>query len=62
MKEETPEYGFSRISQRKANFIEMKGVLILVKVDDIYKILKSQDMKVELDDQCFCQSYVICHM
>ena len=52
MKEEILD-GFCRISQRKTKFIEMKGIAIFVKVGDMYKILKSRDMKVELDGLCF---------
>ena len=38
----------------------MKGNVILVKVDEMYNILKSashcREMKMELDDQSFCWS------
>ena len=39
-------------------FIEIKGIVILVKVDEMYNIVKcllatGRDMKVELDDQGF---------
>ena len=59
MKEEILD-GFCRIFQRKTKFIEMKGIVIFVNVDNMYEILKSRDMQVELDDQCFCWSHAIC--
>ena len=44
--------------KRTAKFIEIKGIVILVKVDEMYNIVKSllatgRDMKLELDDQGF---------
>ena len=49
------------ISERKTKFIEMKGIVIFVNVDNMYEILKSRDMQVELNDQCFCWSHAICN-
>ena len=49
--------------QRIAKFMEMKDIVILVKVDEMYNILKSllatgcwSRQNVELDDQSFCSS------
>ena len=44
--------------KRTVKFIEIKGIVILVKVDEMYNIVKcllatGRDMKVELDDQGF---------
>ena len=44
--------------KRTVKFIEIKGIVILVKVDEMYNIVNpllatGRDMKVELDDQGF---------
>ena len=44
--------------KKTVKFIEIKGIVISVKVDEMYNIVKcllatGQDMKVELDDQGF---------
>ena len=44
--------------KKTVKFIEIKGIVILVKVDEMYNIVNpllatGRDMKVELDDQGF---------
>ena len=59
--------GENEAFQRTGKFIEMKDIVMLVKVDDIcnvmykvcYPLVIGQNMKVLLDGQSFCRSFYL---